>query len=54
MKTVAHCLEILGVKASTLAACDSITEEFGRVKKGYFKAALRTHPDKGQSAGAPL
>ena len=52
MKTVAKCLAVLGVKASSLASCDSVVDEFAAVKKAYFKAALRTHPDKGGDAKA--
>ena len=52
MSTVGECLSELGVKPAELSACDGLDEEFVKVKRAYFKRALRTHPDKGGDPAA--
>ena len=50
-KTVAECLALLGVNGDTLEDA-SLVEQFGMIKRSYFKKALSTHPDKGGDAEA--
>lgn len=49
-QTIRKCLETLGVAADLLAYCDTIQEEFTKIKKEYFRKALSSHPDKGGDA----
>lgn len=47
-KTVRECLTCIGAEAPDFFnGCQTINEEFSRIKKAYFKKALLTHPDKG-------
>ena len=48
--TVRSCLASLGVDADALRDCADLSEEWGVVKKRYFKKILRCHPDKGGDA----
>ena len=48
MATIRLCLAALGVtSAEVFTGCVDAAEEFGCVKKLYFKLALSAHPDKG-------
>jgi hypothetical protein len=48
---VRACLAGCGITSlDALAGCQTIEEEFGRVKKAYLKLVLATHPDKGGNA----
>ena len=50
--TVSSCLVHLQVTVDILAECSNIEEEFGIIKKCYYKVCLKAHPDKGGSAEA--
>ena len=53
MATIRACLTALGVtSADVLKDCADVAEEFGVVKRLYFKLALRSHPDKGGDPAA--
>ena len=46
-KTVSSCLSCINVTASALASCANVQDEFSVIKKCYFRAILKNHPDKG-------
>ena len=45
--TVGSCLSSIGVDTAALGACQGLQQEFGFIKKAYFKRVLACHPDKG-------
>jgi hypothetical protein len=45
--TIEQCLAAIGCGAADLSECESVAEEFVRIKKMYFKRVLVAHPDKG-------
>ncbi|CAN0216891.1 unnamed protein product [Scytosiphon promiscuus] len=49
--SVGRCLASIGVDATRdLGACSSLTEEFTKIKRAYFRKILVVHPDKGGDA----
>ena len=50
--TVQACLERIGVLTDRLESCADLNEEWAYIKKKYFRAALKNHPDKGGDAAA--
>lgn len=49
-KTVGECLKAIG--SVDFSGCETLSEEFARIKKAYFAAILIHHPDKGGDAAA--
>lgn len=47
---VSECLHAIGVDPAALCDCADLDEEWGAIKKAYFKKILRCHPDKGGDA----
>ena len=50
--TVEACLAKIGLTPAQLARGGGLDEEWSIVKRAYFKAALKVHPDKGGDAAA--
>ena len=52
--TVGECLCTIGIRCEVdvrfFEGCETLSEEFSRVKKSYFKTILLCHPDKGGDA----
>ena len=52
-KTVQECLASVEANSSDFfLGCESLDEEFSRIKKAYFRIVLKTHPDKGGNVDA--
>ena len=45
--TISAKLQLLGIAMADLEDCDSLQEEFKKIKKSYFRKILVAHPDKG-------
>lgn len=50
MATASACLQALGATAATWEGKTTVEDQFGALKRLYFKEALRFHPDKGGNA----
>jgi hypothetical protein len=48
--TVSKCLQVIGANQSDVLECNTVDDEFVRIKRVYFKQILRVHPDKGGNA----
>ena len=46
-QTITNCLQSIGVTKVELDHCGTLDEEFGFIKRSYFKKVLKVHPDKG-------
>ena len=49
--TIADCLGDLGVDVNVLEQCNSLEEEFQKIKSIYRRKILEEHPDKGGDEG---
>ena len=47
MTTIGQCLATLEMSLQDLKGCYDLNSEFNKIKKEYYKQALKTHPDKG-------
>lgn len=48
--TVARCLSTITATQTDILDCNTVDDEFARIKRVYFKQILRVHPDKGGSS----
>ena len=50
MPSIQDCLQELQCDLELLQTCQTLDEEWGLIRKAYFKRVLRAHPDKGGDA----